>query len=410
MRATEILRAVADGRAEWRWAALPHDSGVSVMEDALRVDGVRVAVSARTAQIVADALGARLSTPQLEDAIYRCAGDRVHPRPMDVVRATALDWSRQIDDLRTFGGTGRIVATVGKAWVESSLARPDRAANYGFHTPTGGYPPATPGGCRVWQPESNAHNLDHVDYSQTLRLVRCPGAAWRQPGVARVPPLPTDASMGEWAAWWSLVMAADEERPRAETIAAWLRGCVRRGQPLEVTTGNHCAAAASAAGVLAELATGASAPHQPRAAAREIMIDAQASGAWRAAGAWRAGTWLPAVGDLAIYDRSVEGRPETSWWGHVDRVVAIIDGAAVETCGANEGPRGEWRREVLRSDHPRLLGCVEYPRPHYHPPMGSAAVAEQDAGLSPVAIASMYRSMAEGAAELREHGWAARDA
>lgn len=410
MRATEILRAVVDGRAEWQWAALPPDSRVSIMADALRVDGVRVTVSARTAQVVADALGARFSTPQLEDAIYRCAGNRVHPRPMDVVRATAQDWSRQIDDLRTPGLAGLIVATVGKAWVESSLARTDRAANYGFHTLTGGYPSATPGGCRVWQPESNAHNLDHSDYSQTLRLVRCPGEVWRQPGVERVPPMPADASMGEWAAWWTLVMAADEARPRAKTIATWLLGCVRHGQPLGVTTGNHCAAAASAAGALAELATGASAPHQPRAAAREIMIDAQASGAWRPADAWRAGTWRPAVGDLAIYDRSIEGRPETSWWGHVDRVVALRDGDGVETYGANEGPRGEWRREVLRSDHPRLLGCVEYPRPHHDPLTVRAAVVEQGAGLSPIAVASMYRSMVEGVAELREHGWTARDA
>lgn len=143
------------------------------------------------------------------------------------------------------------------------------------------------------------------------------------------------------------------ERERAPGLSGYLVAECRRGQ-----RPNHCAAAQSTA--LLECSRDDEPwPHRPRAAAKELMADAVRTGTWRPKGACAQG-WRPKPGDLAIYDRSKPGKPETSWMGHVDRVIAAHE-HEYDNIGANEGPGGAWRVETTRYDHPKLLGFIEYP-------------------------------------------------
>jgi lambda repressor-like predicted transcriptional regulator len=179
VKQSEILPAIRDG------IPLPPMvevvSGVWVWADALRIDGVRVAVSARTAQLVADALGMSLTTAALEDEIWRAAAIRLEPATFSPTRYRIDAWETTVRhsaavDAQLAGTAaveGDLVACVGKAWVldDRLAARPGRAANYGWHSERRApYRPVTAGLPNVWQPLAFAHNLDHFDYSQTLRL------------------------------------------------------------------------------------------------------------------------------------------------------------------------------------------------------------------------------------------------
>lgn len=199
MKQQEIIDAVRAGRAEFAWVELLED--VEVTADAVRIDGVRVTVTADTAQRCADLLGASLTTPKLEDEIYARARVRIpaFPRPggPDGSWSQTVEHSRQIDDAiaRAGGKPGELVATVGKSWVlvNALPQHPGKAANYGWHDERAPYAAVT-GGTRVWQPVGLAHNTQHHDYSQTLRLCRAHGrelpsheplAIKRQPGVVQ---------------------------------------------------------------------------------------------------------------------------------------------------------------------------------------------------------------------------------
>lgn len=462
MNVSDILQAIREGRAEWHWATVTMGPVTfSVFADAFKVDGVRVAVSARTAQTVADNLGCILPTPLIEDLIYQQAEVRIPPFPGDVTERLAKDHSADID--KALANSSKIirpdtlVATVGKSWVLSNKATTDRAVNYGWHCErrrAGGVPvsPAFQStDVKVIQSPSAAHNLDHVDYSQTLRLVdaRCqfdgpnlglgvktpvaellqhrdwwvhishegPLRYIRQPGVvvtkgdderSWMPELDTGMMwMGEWCALWCEEQASKFPVPSAAMIAEWLAPCVRGkdARGLGLTAGNHCAAAQCAAMKAAQSSWNV-APHDYRASAKELMQDAIIRGSWRPASRWRSREWAPHRGDIAIYDRSIRSRPETAWWGHVDRVVAVRSDVEVETLGANEGPRGEWRRESLHVHHPRLLGFVEYPRHNIGRPLEAARVY---ASAHDALALSLGRTIEECLAEQRELGWSPRE-
>lgn len=180
-------------------------------------------------------------------------------------------------------------------------------------------------------------------------------------------PAPAPPTLGERCVQWCRDEMRRAVTPSRETVAGWLGPCERAGRRMSLDTlhlagrkQNHCAAAACASALACRDRIEVI-PHRYRAAARELMADAIASRTWHGRDAVLAG-WRPEVGDLAIYDRSQPGRPETSWWGHVDRVSAVGPDD-YENIGANEGPGGAWRIERTRYDHPRLLGFVAYPRP-----------------------------------------------
>lgn len=192
-REQAILEAVRDGLAlPTEWCDVPTSHGehagmLRVGADVLRVgepgDFVRVSLSARTAQRVCDLCGWTLPTTRICDLLWKAAR-KVEPalQPATgserLLRGYSADMSdteamaRHSEDVtRLAGPEPGLFENAGKHWVLSNslLKRAGRAANYGWFTATAPY--FGPGGLPMWQTLGLFHNLDHVDYSQTLRPV-----------------------------------------------------------------------------------------------------------------------------------------------------------------------------------------------------------------------------------------------
>lgn len=190
-RETYILQQVQQGCYEADWNPVDsvidgHTARFWVMTDALKVDGVRVSVSADLEQKIADRLGASLLTPKLADLLHAQAEIIIDPLPRSITSSTQamLDQDRKITEAieaaAPGGAKGAIVSTVGKHWViDHQLASTMRAVNYGWHFKgtnfkgIKGFPPESghPKGTSIIQPSSTAHNIRHVDYSQVCVLV-----------------------------------------------------------------------------------------------------------------------------------------------------------------------------------------------------------------------------------------------
>lgn len=161
-------------------------------------------------------------------------------------------------------------------------------------------------------------------------------------------------------------------------VRLYLGGCVRggdaMGQPdekgapkeLRLLEGNWCAAFASFC-MHQALRAGDVLPHGYRAGVVELVEDATALGRWAPISLVRKGLFVPAAGDLAIWDRSDPKDPKTSWFRHVNRVVSYdpkSSGTADDifvTIGGNESRTIEFtpnRPKGLETG--KLLGFVSY--------------------------------------------------
>ena len=186
-----IYDQVIAGNFEGKWTELNYTAAgkqvkLLVMEDALKVDDVRVNVSATLAQKLADVFDASLPTAQIADAIYGNAVRRAQPRPMSITTSTVAMKSHSDSVEKQIGGSSGLASTVGKHWVlDSQLeTKPGSACNYGWHF-TGQSFQGIRGSLsatilcgtnvRVIQPNATAHDPHHVDYSQICQLVsqRC---------------------------------------------------------------------------------------------------------------------------------------------------------------------------------------------------------------------------------------------
>jgi len=185
-REAKIIDAVRAGHfAPIRWATITNTAGRNrirfhVSADVLKLgnetDAVRVSATHATAQRIADLLGTTLPTPLIVDLIHHQAAVKVPPclRPVTSRTAAILEQdeciSRRLREAApTWSGIEGAASTLGKDWVLTNrlLEQPGKrmAANYGWfdaHAPNG----------VLWQPVGLAHNHEHVDYSQLLRLVR----------------------------------------------------------------------------------------------------------------------------------------------------------------------------------------------------------------------------------------------
>lgn len=218
----------------------------------------------------------------------------------------------------------------------------------------------------------------HIEHVRELgpRLMGELVAPWlveHRPAVTEAPPSGADTvpaydlgTLGERCAAWCEAQMRLANPPSALAIADWLRLSVRGGAPTfgagtstaSLAGLNFCAAAQSAA--LVGVANNSDElPHRPRAGVVEIVSDALSASRWHEVSEVRAGVWAPQVGDLAIYDRSVPGRPETAWWRHVDRVLDSLSSTGCRTIGGNEG-QDMWRVESLEWSQPSLLGFISY--------------------------------------------------
>lgn len=188
-REKAILDYITQGTYEMTWATLTSDANghhaeFNVFADALKIEGVRINVSAQNEQTIADMLGCMLLTPKLADLIWiqRDCTIKPFPRPITATTQAMIAHSSDIDNaLAKLTAQPTLVSTVGKHWVLDNdlLAHPGRAENYGWHfTGNIGIPPETavtkdPQGhfITMIQGRGWAHDMHEVDYSQTCVLV-----------------------------------------------------------------------------------------------------------------------------------------------------------------------------------------------------------------------------------------------
>lgn len=148
--------------------------------DALKLDGVRVPVTARLAQAIADQRGFTLPTPKMVDLAHAAAGKtlRAIPLPISSSVATTEKYSLRLD---AAAGPEKFVRTTGKDWVIHPRMSSRVAINYGMHDVAAPYwnDQRT---WRVWQPEGGTHSPEHQDYSQLLtaysRIVQFHDGTW----------------------------------------------------------------------------------------------------------------------------------------------------------------------------------------------------------------------------------------
>jgi hypothetical protein len=382
MNQQEILQAVKGGKARFTWATLP--SGIQVMAQPLRVNGWLVPVSARTSQLIADHLTsvepdgwrASLPTPRTEDEMAAAARFRLAPPTLWQPGRNIADWEWTVEATRLLDTQllkfddiepGDIVAGMGKSWCLTSKVDPDTACNYGNHMPSGGPYRSADGVGYVLQPVGHVHNPDHVDYSQTCRLVRLPpgvsfpGVPDRQPGVDVDDDTPDTLrdpgmSLGERALLVAIEEMGANRRPSAGRRAVYFAGCVREvhgePKPLGIRDGNWCAASACWC-VDRARRPGETVPHLYRASGIELERDAMRSGSWIDIELVRLGDADIQRGDVVILSRGDRG----SWTRHVARV-ELVNGSDFTCVDGNSG--GQWRRVVRSVNDRALRGFVRY--------------------------------------------------
>ena len=184
-----IFEQVLSGNFVAKWTDLHKEVNgrrlrLQVMEDALIVDGVRVNVSAKLSQKLADVFDASLPTCAVADMMYAAAVRRAVPCPTPVTTTTAamIRHSQAVDKQLVNQSPTGLVSTCGKHWVldKQLESRPQKACTYGWHFSGSsfqgikGYQPATlhaGTGVNLIQPNWCGHDMLHVDYSQVCQLV-----------------------------------------------------------------------------------------------------------------------------------------------------------------------------------------------------------------------------------------------
>lgn len=202
--ALDVLAAVRAGThapLEWARLDLAPNVRIEVTCDALIVDGIRRATTARTAQLIADELGCALWHQVISDRAWRFAEVRIAPQTQPVIyggshhcsdcgTTTDSPWDRCLDcgerwhsamiesavacalRARHMAPLDRspLVSPTGKQWVISQglYTGASDCYLYGWQKLDG----------KPWQNLSSAHPLasDHVDYSMLWRAWRpCTG-------------------------------------------------------------------------------------------------------------------------------------------------------------------------------------------------------------------------------------------
>lgn len=182
-------------RLSYDWCTLKveegdHSAVFYVMDDALKIDGIRVNVTAATEQRIADRWGALLLTAKLADWIWHHAEVRIEPRPRAITSSTQgmIKHSQAIDKQLTDEDSGKLISTVGKHWIiDEKLTNPKipkMALNYGWHFKGSSFQginggtnasllkdPANGMYWKMIQTIGSVHSSIHVDYSQICRLV-----------------------------------------------------------------------------------------------------------------------------------------------------------------------------------------------------------------------------------------------
>jgi hypothetical protein len=186
-----IYDQVIAGNFSAEWVPLEYSDGTrtikfEVMKDALKVDGVRVNVSAELQQKLADIFNASFLTSHIADLMFINAIHRIGPCPMTISSTVAsMKKHSQLVDAQIGQEASGLVAPAGKHWILDRKLdyNSSKACNYGWHF-TGpsyrgikGFPAASKQNklngkaISVIQPNACAHDMRHSDYSQICQLV-----------------------------------------------------------------------------------------------------------------------------------------------------------------------------------------------------------------------------------------------
>lgn len=170
----------------WPWIDVELSDGqgnratIKVLSDVVSVGPIgqhlRLPLTSRSAQAIADLSGAVLPTPWLVYQIWRAAPVKLTPDPMTPNQGANLDQfakhSKRIDDaLRAFGSReGQLIAGQKKSLVVSNLIRPGKEVIFGWYKPEPDIF-TNRGAKQPIQPHSNVHGEGYVDYSHGIRLI-----------------------------------------------------------------------------------------------------------------------------------------------------------------------------------------------------------------------------------------------
>lgn len=182
-----ILQLFQDGNFDARVVDLnlnvnDRNLRLQVMSDALKMEGVRINVSATLAQNIADLMDASLPTPMIADLMYASRERKADPRPQPISNTVAAMIKHSEAVEKQVGTGGGLAGTVGKHWVlDKKLENTvNGACNYGWHfcgpnfQGISGSPAVSAHagqGTRVIQPSATVHDRFHTDYSQICQLV-----------------------------------------------------------------------------------------------------------------------------------------------------------------------------------------------------------------------------------------------
>jgi N-acetyl-anhydromuramyl-L-alanine amidase AmpD len=212
-RETAWLDAIREHRYSAQW----HRVGSVEWSTAIKVDGVRICLSYRSALEAARIMGARLPTKAEADAMFRAAR-HVPPvlvRPVSASLAAIEAHSREVDRLAT---DCELIDNHGKIWLAGAPS--GRALNYGWVDAPSSGAKMRANGLHLWQDVGAAHTDGHVDYSQTLRVVR--DVSPQSPGNGPPKPPPSGPSQP----------TPTKPGDRGPAVTAWQRHLLTHGYEL----------------------------------------------------------------------------------------------------------------------------------------------------------------------------------
>ncbi len=215
----DVIQLVKDGGGSFDWAYVVSEIGdtklyIAVMRDAMTFDGmpaldwhrdplavddgvvydgVRLPATPFELQQIADMVGGMLLTPRVIDLIWLQAGIKFDaivnngepygtPAFEIVADMNITDIHQLIEkeiDERGGDGGSEIISCVGKYWclinglgtdADKKMYGTDTACNYGWCGDNASGPGVT-AGVKCWQRPGYKHNKDHIDPSQTIRLM-----------------------------------------------------------------------------------------------------------------------------------------------------------------------------------------------------------------------------------------------
>jgi hypothetical protein len=180
-RNARIVQAVLDGQAIHEWTEIVshangHEGRIRVMRKALAIgvpgDALRVSTTFRTAQQIADLLGALMLTPKVSNLIAQQADSKPAPLTQSawVSDGTMANTKRLVEysnkvEAAVPGESPGLLANEGKQWVvtirnwnDPDEAKRHNGANHGWYLQGG----------KVIQDRGCTHNMKHEDYSQLM--------------------------------------------------------------------------------------------------------------------------------------------------------------------------------------------------------------------------------------------------